>query len=118
VQNKFPQINIIKPSKLHKNIYKMKTISKIKMVGKKPNFEIVAYVLGIVSIVIAISTPVAGLVLGIIGLVYSKKQKTELSKKAKKLNIIGIVLSIILTIVSIIVAIYLSVNRIYNFPAI
>lgn len=67
------------------------------MVEKKEqvNFPQTSYIFGIVSIVMAFFTPLLGLVFGIIGLVQSTKQKTEVSKLSKKLNIIGIVLSVI-----------------------
>lgn len=58
----------------------------------------VAYVLGILSIVFAFFQPIAGLILGVIGLVQSKKAG---HRKSKKLNIIGVVLSAIFSIVSI-----------------
>ena len=68
------------------------------MVDKKEqvNFSQTSYIFGIVSIVMALFTPLLGLVFGIIGLVQSSKQKTDISKLSKKLNIIGIVLSIII----------------------
>ena len=68
------------------------------MVDKKEqvNFSQTSYIFGIVSIVMALFTPLLGLVFGIIGLVQSSKQKTDVSKLSKKLNIIGIVLSIII----------------------
>ncbi|MBI2057300.1 DUF4190 domain-containing protein [Candidatus Pacearchaeota archaeon] len=62
----------------------------------KINFPLTSYVFGIVSIVMAFFSPLVGLVLGIIGLVQSRKQKTTLSNLSKKLNIIGIVVSIVL----------------------
>lgn len=61
----------------------------------KIDFSQTSYIFGIVSIVMALFTPFLGLVFGIIGLVQSAKQKTEVSKLSKKLNIIGIVLSVI-----------------------
>ena len=56
----------------------------------KVNYDCAAYVLGIVSIVtgIFLSISLAGVVLGIVGLVLARRQKTELSKRAKKLNLI------------------------------
>ena len=60
------------------------------------NFSQTSYIFGIVSIVMALFTPLLGLVFGIIGLVQSSKQKTDISRLSKKLNIIGIVLSIII----------------------
>ncbi len=56
-----------------------------------------AFILGILSIVFAFFQPFAALVLGIIGLMQSKKSG---SQKARKFNIIGIVLSIIFIIIS------------------
>ena len=63
---------------------------------EKINFPQTSYIFGIVSIVMALFTPLLGLVFGIIGLVQSSKQKTDISRLSKKLNIIGIVLSIII----------------------
>ena len=85
----------------------------------KENFETASYVLGIISIVLAFFTPLAGLILGIIGLRLSKKQKSELSKKAKKYNTIGIILSLIFFIITLIIAAYFTaqgVNNLPNFP--
>lgn len=59
------------------------------------NFPQTSYIFGIVSIVMAFFTPLLGLVFGIIGLVQSARQKTDVSRLSKKLNIIGIVLSVI-----------------------
>jgi len=85
--------------------------------AEKEDQSVVSYVLGIVSIVMAIFTPLAGIVFGIIGLTQSKKQKTKLSEKAKKLNIIGIILGIILFIVTIILAYTIeNMGLLQNFP--
>ena len=62
------------------------------------NIETVAYVLGILSIVFAFFSPLAGLIMGIVGLIQSKKKKVA---KARKLNTIGIVLSAIFFILTI-----------------
>lgn len=67
------------------------------MAGKM-DMKSVSYVLGILSIVFAFFSPFAGLVLGIIGLVQSNKLKFQ---KAKRFNIIGIVLSAIFTIIQV-----------------
>ncbi|MDP2672682.1 MAG: DUF4190 domain-containing protein [Nanoarchaeota archaeon] len=66
----------------------------------KINFPLTSYVFGIFSIVMAFFSPLIGLVLGIIGLVQSRKQKTTLSNLSKKLNIFGIVISVVLFAVS------------------
>lgn len=66
------------------------------------NMATVAYMLGLMSIVFAFFSPFPGLVLGIIGLIQSKREKTA---KARKMNIIGIVLSIIFAILTIVLTI-------------
>ncbi len=74
------------------------------MVETKANFDCAAYVLGIISIVVGIflSISLAGFVLGIVGFVLAKRQKTELSKRAKKLNVIGIIISAVMYILNLI----------------
>jgi uncharacterized membrane protein len=59
------------------------------------NFPLVAYILGIVSIVQAFISPISGIAFAIIGLVFTKKQKDSISKKAYKLNLIGLILGIV-----------------------
>ncbi|RLG12274.1 DUF4190 domain-containing protein [Candidatus Pacearchaeota archaeon] len=72
----------------------------------------VAYILGILSLVLAFFQPLPAIVLGIVGLVQNKKDK---SKVAKKLNILGIVFGVIILIGLIIVAVY-SLNKAGGFP--
>lgn len=72
----------------------------------KIDFASMSYLLGILSIVFAFVSPVAGLILGIIGLNQGKRHGGD---KAKKLNTIGIILSIIFIVVSLI-AVYYSVT--------
>ncbi|MDP3992549.1 MAG: DUF4190 domain-containing protein [Candidatus Pacearchaeota archaeon] len=67
------------------------------------NFGTVAYMLGILSIVFAFFSPLAGLVLGIVGMVQSKRHKVD---KARKLNMIGIILSAIFIIISVLFLIF------------
>jgi len=62
----------------------------------------VSYVFGILSIVFAFFSPFAGLILGIIGLIQSNKLKLQ---KAKRLCVIGIVLSAIFSILQVILQI-------------
>ncbi len=78
--------------------------------------EVVSYILGIISIVFAFFNPIAGVVLGVIGLIQSKKEKSDLSKKSRKLNIIGIVLGIILLIVSLVITYYFAKNGMGSLP--
>ncbi len=84
----------------------------------KQDLSFVSYTLGVISIVMAFFQPLAGFILGMIGFIQSNKQTNELSKKAKKLNMIGMILGIILLIISILVAIYLTENSsvFSNFP--
>ncbi len=72
----------------------------------KIDFSLTSYILGIVSIVLAFFQPLAGLTFGIIGFIQSKKQKTPLAKKSKKLNTIGIILSAVFLAISIFIVVY------------
>ena len=69
----------------------------------------VGYTLGILSIVFAFFIPLVAVILGIIGLVQNKKEK---SKTAKKMNIIGIIIGTLLFIASLAVT-YLSTSFVY-----
>jgi predicted membrane protein len=79
-----------------------------KVVSEKGEKDLVAYILGVISIIFAFFAPIQGLVFAIVGLIFNKKQNTPLSKKAKKLNIIGIVLCIAMFIISLALTIYLT----------
>ncbi len=90
------------------------------MVTKK-DFEHIAYIFGIISIVLAFFTPLAGFIFGIIGFNHAKKGRGALTKKAKKYNKLGIILSIILFLVSLAVAAYFAgqgLSTLANFPVI
>ncbi|RLG16498.1 hypothetical protein DRN69_00710 [Candidatus Pacearchaeota archaeon] len=86
--------------------------------GDKKDFSDVSYTVGIISIVLAFFQPLAGLILGVIGFNHSKKQKTDLSKKAKKLNVIAIIISLILLVFYLTLSLYLKYKGINlpNFP--
>jgi len=93
------------------------------MADKKEVSDIVSYSFGILSIVMAFFQPLMGLIIGIIGFYQSKRVKSELSKKGKKLNTIGIVLSIIFLVIYISVSVYLAMKGIdtsglQNFPSV
>ena len=79
------------------------------------NFGEISYVLGIVSIVMALFQPLAGLIFGIVGLTFSRRKETGLSKKSKTLNIIGIVLSLVLLVVVVVLSYYLDLQGISTF---
>ena len=74
------------------------------------DFRQAAYVFGIISIVMAFLSPVAGIVFGVIGLIFSKKQKSDLSERAKTLNIIGMAIGIVVLILSVSLAAYFGFN--------
>ena len=74
---------------------------------EKIDMKSVSYVLGILSIVFAFFSPFAGLIFGIIGLIQSNKLKFQ---KAKRFNIIGIVLSAIFSIIQVILQFYTLTN--------
>ncbi len=75
---------------------KSKKTSEKKSYSGNHDFAMLSFVLGILSIVFAFMNSFAGLILGIIGITQSKKQKNALSEKARKLNIAGIIISAIL----------------------
>jgi heme/copper-type cytochrome/quinol oxidase subunit 2 len=70
----------------------------------------VAYILGIVSLVFAFISPVAGLIIGIIGFSHGKKEKTALAERGKKLSRLAIIISIIILAITIAVAVYTGVS--------
>jgi len=90
------------------------------MVDKKEDYGTVSYVLGIVSIVFAFFSPLAGLVLGIVGFRLGRGQKSSFAKKGAKLSKIGIVISLIILVIAIVVAIvsYLSGGPASSFPVV
>ena len=83
---------------------------------KDGDFSDASYILGILSVVFAFFQPIAGFVLGIVGLIHSGKQKTQLSGRAKILSIIGIVLSIVMFAVAVVSTFYLTKFGLGNFP--
>lgn len=80
------------------------------MADKKEGSGEFAYVFGIISIVLAFFTPVAGLIFGIIGMVQSNRSKTPLSLKGKKLSKIGIILSVLMIIIVMAIGIYTGIS--------
>ncbi|MAG11022.1 hypothetical protein CMI44_01785 [Candidatus Pacearchaeota archaeon] len=86
--------------------------------GVKKDSGMIGYVFGIISIVMAFFQPIMGIVFGIIGIIQCGKQENALSKKAKRLSKIGIILSIIFFILSIAITYYFATKGINlgNFP--
>ena len=73
----------------------------------------VAYILGILSVVLAFFQPLPGIIIGIIGLVQNKKDK---SKTAKMLNIVGIIIGVAMIILLILLSKYLASRMPAAFP--
>ncbi|MEX2016955.1 MAG: hypothetical protein WD876_00585, partial [Candidatus Pacearchaeota archaeon] len=80
------------------------------MSEQKGDFSHVSYTLGIISIVLAFFSPIAGLILGVVGVVQSRKSKGSLSAIGKTLSTIGIIVSVIMIIFMIIVATYTGLD--------
>jgi drug/metabolite transporter (DMT)-like permease len=72
----------------------------------------VAYILGIISLVLAFFQPIAAIIIAIIGLVHNRKEKSRL---AKKLNIIAIIVGVIMFVITVISVIYGIMNS-TSFP--
>lgn len=74
------------------------------------------YIIGILSIVFALITSwgIGGIILGIIGLVRVKKDSGEIAKKAKVLNIVGLILGSALLILSAIYYTTVGLNSIIS----
>ncbi len=75
------------------------------MVKKSDDFSAVKiysnYVIGIIALVLSIMNPLPGLILGIVGLVRIGKNKDAISRKAKVLNVVAIIIGVILAAVSV-----------------
>ena len=70
-----------------------KSVKKSKLKQDKTQQS---YTLGILSIVFAFFIPLAGVVLGIVGLSLHKDNENVFVKRAKLLNIVGVILSVVL----------------------
>lgn len=67
---------------------------------EEKHFEIISYILGVLSIVFSVLLqPTFGLGFGITGLILIFKKKSELSKKARVLNVIGVIISVVVLII-------------------
>ncbi|MEK6895605.1 MAG: hypothetical protein AABX48_03725 [Nanoarchaeota archaeon] len=87
------------------------------MVEEKKEFEDkVAYVLGLVSVIISLSliSPLGGLVSGIFGMVLSKNSKSDLGKRARKLNKWGIFIGAILFVILVSLTVWATINGVSN----
>jgi len=73
----------------------------VKEVMHSNEKAIASYVLGIQSIIFGVISPFAGLI--IVGIVMTNKKTSDLEKRARKLNFIGLIVSIVMFIISVIV---------------
>lgn len=90
-------------------VYKIKN-AKLDMAKGGHDFSEVAYILGVISIVMAFVSPIGGIIFGILGIVYGNKQKSDLSMKGKTLSTIGLVLAVIMLIISVGLTAYLGLT--------
>ena len=74
----------------------------------------VAYILGILSLVLSFFQPLPAIIIGIVGLIENKKDK---SKTAKKLNILGIIIGILMLVLVVVVSQYLASQMGTAFPS-
>lgn len=96
------------------NIYKIEIVksSMKKESAMKLDSNVVGYIMGVISIVMAFFTPLAGLIFGIVGLVKSSKTKY---KQGMKLNLIGVIASSLVFIGLIIVTYVIGIGT-ESFP--
>ncbi len=59
------------------------------------------FLLGVISVILAVFSPVGGIIMGIVGLVFSRKKVYPEAKSGRVLNVIGIVLGIIMFILNV-----------------
>jgi hypothetical protein len=82
----------------------------------KIDFGNSSYLMGVFSIIFGVLSPLVGIVVGIVGLVFANKEKTTITKKAKKLNLIGIILGLVILALSIVATLVLGLNGLQTFP--
>ena len=64
----------------------------------------VSYIIGIIAIVESIISPMAGIVLAIIGLSFANKGNGAISAKAKKYNLIALIIGVVVFIAILVAA--------------
>jgi hypothetical protein len=103
-------------NKKFQNIYKRKIIEYgMAKDGDTKDLRIYSsFIISIVALVFSILNPLPGVVLGIISLVQSSKQNDAISKKAKIMSIIAIIIGLIFVAISIILTLKGSQ---FNIPA-
>jgi hypothetical protein len=69
----------------------------------KHDFSQASYVIGILSIVFAVFNFPVGIVLGIIGVILGKRQKTPLAARGRKFSTIGIIIALIMLLLAIVI---------------
>ena len=81
---------------------------------EKINFSQTSYILGVISLITAFFTPLLGLVIGVVGLIQSRRANNKVSKLARKLNIAGMIVSIVIFIITIVLV--TKTGALQNFP--
>src|SRR6056297_2784283 len=64
--------------------------------------NLISYILGIVGVVMAFFSPIIGVILGIIGLSQTSKEKSRLQGMSKRLNIIAIIIGVVIFILTVV----------------
>ena len=79
---------------------------------EKTDKLLIGKIFGILSIVFAFisSWGLGGIILGIIGLIQLKGEKKELTKKVRRLNVLGIIFGSIILIISFVALIIMILN--------
>ena len=79
---------------------------------EKTDKLLIGKIFGILSIVFAFisSWGLGGIILGIIGLIQLKGEKKELTKKVRRLNVLGIIFGSIILIISLVALIIMILN--------
>ncbi len=78
-------------------------------------FGLISYTIGIIALVEAFLSPFVGIILSIIGIVFSNKENSPISSRGKRLGTIALVVGLILLIVTIFVA--YNTSSIFGVPA-
>ena len=70
--------------------------------SKKDPFGLISYIVGIVAIVESFISPLAGMILAIVGIVLSKREISDLSRKGRRLNIIALIIGLVILILTLV----------------
>jgi len=74
----------------------------------KFDLGLASYAIGMLSIIVSALQPIGGIVLSIVGIFISKKEKTEMSKRGLLYSKIGLIVGIIVLIITLGITMYIS----------